>query len=117
MSLNQFLLQLREEDWVEKMTNIKFRICKKSTKPLNPRPLSLGKTSFDFYNVRVEKNGQEINIDRQINEITSTSNKNIFVDINFKLTENIDIDPPGPKVYETKVLSNIGRDGDFTYQT
>ena len=84
---------------------------------LNPRPLSLGKTSFDFYNVRVEKNGQEINIDRQINEITSTSNKNIFVDINFKLTENIDIDPPAPKVYAIRVASNIGRDGDFTYQT
>ena len=74
----------------------KFRICKKST-CFKSKALSLGKTSFDFYNVRVEKNGQEINIDRQINEITSTSNKNIFVDINFKLTENIDIDPPVQK--------------------
>ena len=92
---------------------------RKEKPKIKQRPLTVGQVDFEYYNVRVEKNGQEINIDRQLNEITSTSNKNIFIDIDFKLTQNIVVtdDKPKPKVYAISVASNIGKDGDLTYET
>jgi len=84
---------------------------------LNPRPLAVGTIDFKFYQLRVEKNGKEINVNNQINEITSTINKSFSVDLNFKLTEDIIIDTPTPTLYSLEIESNIGNDGDIKYST
>jgi len=84
---------------------------------LKPRPLVVGSVGFQFYQLRVEKNGKEINVNNQINEITSTINKGFSVDLNFELEKEIVIDTPPAKKYSIEIEANIGRDGDFQYVT
>jgi len=80
------------------------------------RPFAVGKVGFSYYQLRVEKNGKEINVNNQINDITSTINKGFSVDLNFKLKDEIIIDPPKPKVYSIEIESNMV-DGDIKYIT
>ena len=84
--------------------------------PIPQRPLTVGRVGFSYYQLRVEKNGKEINVNNQINDITGTINKGFSVDLTFKLKDEIVIDPPTPKVYSIEIESNMV-DGDIKYIT
>ena len=86
------------------------------TSQIRARPLAVGAVSFSYYQLRVEKNGKEINVNNQINDITGTINKGFSVDLNFKLQQDIVIDPPKPKSYSIEIQSNMV-DGDIKYST
>ena len=89
---------------------------KRQPLPIPPRPLTVGRVGFSYYQLRVEKNGKEINVNNQINDITGTINKAFSVDLTFKLKDEIIIKPPTPKVYSIEIESNMV-DGDIKYIT
>lgn len=88
---------------------------------------NFGNVAFDFFQVRVEKNGKEIVVNNQINPLTETPNPNVAVTLNFKLISQTDgdgdsgdviiKDPPKPVVTSLKIISDIAKDGDFAYIT
>ena len=89
---------------------------KRQPLPIPPRPIAVGAIGFSYYQLRVEKNGKEINVNNQVNDITGTINKGFSVDLNFKLQQDIVVDPPKPKAYSIEIESNMV-DGDIKYST
>ena len=85
---------------------------KRQPLPIPPRPIAVGAIGFSYYQLRVEKNGKEINVNNQVNDITGTINKGFSVDLNFKLQQDIVVDPPKPKAYSIEIESNMV-DGDI----
>ena len=80
---------------------------KRQPLPIPPRPIAVGAIGFSYYQLRVEKNGKEINVNNQVNDITGTINKGFSVDLNFKLQQDIVVDPPKPKAYSIEIESNM----------
>ena len=65
-------------------------------KPRKPRPVST--IQFSYYEVKLEKNGEFVDVPGQVNNITETVNKSKFVTLNFNLEAVKIVEDPAPDV-------------------
>ena len=85
-------------------------------KPKKPRPVST--IQFSYYEVKLEKNGEFVDVPDQVNNITETVNKSQFVTLNFNLEAVKIIEDPTPdEPIKVNVESFVSSDDIIKYET
>jgi len=84
--------------------------------PRKPRPVST--IQYSYYEFKLEKNGEFVDVPNQINNITETINKSQFVNLKFNLESVKIVEDPAPDVpIKLNVESFVSSDDIIKYET